>query len=145
MVLWSIFTYGASSNDSTFAFIHAYDWQAYYGMSQGFDDADCDDATHAYYEGTYASDDGKSPLTSHLAINNATSESSAYDAFEKSMIIVRCECGLVLRGPHAKGNLTRHRKSRICTAYSETRQCVCPYCNQVFRRSDALLVHTRKR
>ncbi|CAI6332132.1 unnamed protein product [Periconia digitata] len=58
---------------------------------------------------------------------------------------VQCKCGEILRGPHANGNLTRHRRSRKCTVPGEKRVLLCDKCDTQFQRSDALLNHKRKK
>ncbi|KAF1951921.1 hypothetical protein CC80DRAFT_190078 [Byssothecium circinans] len=54
-------------------------------------------------------------------------------------------CGETLTGPHANGNLTRHRRSQRCTAAVEKRSYECDRCDAKFQRSDALLTHKRKK
>jgi uncharacterized C2H2 Zn-finger protein len=58
---------------------------------------------------------------------------------------VPCGCGHIFTGEYAKGNLMRHQKSLSCKALRETREYLCSDCGQIFRRSDALLNHRRKR
>lgn len=64
--------------------------------------------------------------------------------------VVPCpyNCGTVLTGVHAVGNMTRHLKSQNCTASGKDRtRYVCPVqgCDKRYIRSDGLKVHLRKR
>lgn len=57
-------------------------------------------------------------------------------------------CGAVLTGVHAGGNMTRHLKSQACLGSNKAMgKHVCPYkgCGRVYTRSDGLKVHLRRR
>ncbi|KAF2270385.1 hypothetical protein CC78DRAFT_131438 [Lojkania enalia] len=59
---------------------------------------------------------------------------------------IACQyCGKVMRGAHAKGNLTRHQKSRDCTSPNMRRKYICELCGKPYQRSDALKKHMHKR
>ncbi|KAH7093680.1 hypothetical protein FB567DRAFT_545011 [Paraphoma chrysanthemicola] len=87
-----------------------------------------------------ASCGGVTPLT-HNYIDEPSSSSGEYS--------VACpyRCGVVLTGAHAVGNLTRHLKTRACTASGRAKlRYPCPIdgCTREYSRSDGLRVHMRK-
>lgn len=64
--------------------------------------------------------------------------------------VVPCpyDCGTVLTGVHAVGNMTRHLKSQNCIGSGKDKtKYVCPMlgCDKQYIRSDGLKVHLRKR
>jgi hypothetical protein len=54
------------------------------------------------------------------------------------------DCGLILKGQHSAGNLTRHKKSKACSSGNDA-TFPCSTCNKSFLRSDARLKHERKK
>lgn len=59
--------------------------------------------------------------------------------------VVECsDCGAWFKGQHARGNLTRHRKTRTCASSEKRKEWQCESCDNVYQRSDALLKHMRK-
>lgn len=64
--------------------------------------------------------------------------------------VVPCpyDCGTVLTGVHAVGNMTRHLKSQNCIGSGKDKTkyvCPMPGCEKRYIRSDGLKVHLRKR
>lgn len=64
--------------------------------------------------------------------------------------VVPCpyNCGTVLTGVHAVGNMTRHLKSQNCVGSGKEKpRYICPVkgCDKRYIRSDGLKVHLRKR
>lgn len=57
-------------------------------------------------------------------------------------------CGTVLTGVHALGNLTRHLKSQACSGSGRAKMkypCPVDRCGREYTRSDGLRVHMRRR
>ncbi|KAF2622062.1 hypothetical protein BU25DRAFT_481122 [Macroventuria anomochaeta] len=81
--------------------------------------------------------------TGHQTTTGRSTESSAE-------YVVPCpyNCGTVLTGVHAVGNMTRHLKSQNCVASGKDKtRYACPVqgCDKRYIRSDGLKVHLRKR
>ncbi|KAF1925325.1 uncharacterized protein M421DRAFT_423884 [Didymella exigua CBS 183.55] len=83
------------------------------------------------------------PSTGHqVAPGRQTGSSAEYE--------VPCpyDCGTVLTGVHAVGNMTRHLKSQNCIGSGKDKTkyvCPIPGCDKRYIRSDGLKVHLRKR
>ncbi|OAL44159.1 hypothetical protein IQ07DRAFT_649596 [Pyrenochaeta sp. DS3sAY3a] len=57
-------------------------------------------------------------------------------------------CGTILTGVHAQGNLTRHLKSQACSGSGRAKMkhsCPVDRCGREYTRSDGLRVHMRRR
>lgn len=78
----------------------------------------------------------------HISLGRQTGSAADY--------VVPCpyDCGTVLTGVHAVGNMTRHLKSQNCIGSGKDKTkyvCPMPGCEKRYIRSDGLKVHLRKR
>jgi hypothetical protein len=78
----------------------------------------------------------------HFSLGRQTGSAAEY--------VVPCpyDCGTVLTGVHAVGNMTRHLKSQNCIGSGKDKTkyvCPMPGCEKRYIRSDGLKVHLRKR
>ncbi|KAF1936207.1 hypothetical protein EJ02DRAFT_97754 [Clathrospora elynae] len=98
------------------------------------------------YDPQMASTSASPPGPTHIALQYPLPENSPI-CLEYS-ISCPYDCGTILTGIHALGNLTRHIKTRACTGSNRAKvsyPCPIDGCGRAYARSDGLRVHMRRR
>ncbi|KAF2105376.1 hypothetical protein BDV96DRAFT_375350 [Lophiotrema nucula] len=135
------------NENNTFGTSHTQD--PYYATEQSQDSGPVQNEDGTLEDANEMSDDEDEmddDVNGDMPSNDQTLSEDPSSRAMKPWTIICDRCGTVLTGQHARGNLTRHYKSRGCSASAKNNGAYqCPHCKSNFARSDGLSVHLRRK